>query len=401
MSDTTAVEKEKRSLPTNFVVLRRKTRLVSATANCVPKAPSPLEEIYALAKRGGTMRGRVPLRWDLPRDILVDSFRRIPPGSLARSSCVAKSWREATNNEPSLKKKIGLERAWLHESIEPTIHKGQKNFKTHCCAKIEDLLALGGWDGFKVFDLKRRGFVYDSEETESLWSISFMDGMLLTGSGRGDLCGWNISTWEKVFCISIFDSYIGSIADLGDNLAVGGADGHIHIRRKGSWEIQNSLHAHEDDITCLLAKEGNLLISGSIDDSIRMWDLADNACPLVISGQKWGVSSMDVSDGLIYCGALDGNVRSWEIESGELVQTFTGHTEIVVSVVVKEGRMFTGSADGSIKIWDAIKGKCVRSFDSPHGTGEIAENGVWVDDEHMVVVRANGEIWEWDFSEGL
>ncbi|GMH34943.1 hypothetical protein BSKO_02804 [Bryopsis sp. KO-2023] len=276
------------------------------------------------------MSDYIPLAWDLPWHLLVDILGRIPVESLARCSCVATSWREVTNQESSLKRKIDLER------------------------------------------------------------------------GERDLSGWDISTWRKLFHVRIFDSAIWSIADLGDNVAIGGELGHLQIWKKGVWELVGSLQGHRRDVNCLLPQPRNLLISGSSDETVRIWNLVDKACVRVIRGQKHGVLFMSVSDGLIFCGSDDDNIRSWELESGDHVQTFQGHTSCVTSVVVKEGRMFTGSEDKTIKIWDITKGESVRSFDcSQNLDEELWVNVVWVDDEKLVAVRGNGEIWEWDFSQGL
>ncbi|GMH34949.1 hypothetical protein BSKO_02810 [Bryopsis sp. KO-2023] len=365
----------------------------------------PYEKTARSAREGATMSDHIRIEWDLPREILIEILRRLPVTSLARCSCVAPHWQEAIKRESSLKRKIDLERAWLHEPIEPLIHKGKKEFFIFCCAKMEDLIALGGYKRFTVFDFQRKEFVYDCEEIGSVFSLSFMDGILVTGDLLGNLCGWEKFTWKKLFCAPILDSAILSIADLGDNVAIGGKGGDLRIWKKGVWGLKGSLQGHEGDVTCLLPQSDNLLISGSGDGSIRIWNLDDNVCLRVICGQKWGVCSLSVSDGLIFCGAFDGNIRSWEFESGQHMQTFRGHKRYVTSVFVKGGRMFTGSYDKTIKIWDATKGECVRSFDCSHNRNQDdvrqRMHVLWVDDEKLVAVRGNWEIREWDFSKGL
>ncbi|GMH35001.1 hypothetical protein BSKO_02862 [Bryopsis sp. KO-2023] len=354
--------------------------------------------------RGATMSDSVPVEWDLPKDILIDILGRIPALSLARCSCVAASWREVTKQESSLKRKIGLERAWLHEPINPIIHKGRNHFATLCCAKMKNFIALGGYDGFKVFDFDCKEFIFECEETGIVLSLSFMDGMLVTGGRNRDLCGWDISSRKKLFCVSLFDSRILSIADVGDKVVVGGGNGNLQIWEKGVWEWHSSLEGHSEDVFCLFHQSGNLLISGSRDETIRIWNLVDNACLRVIGGQVGGASSIDVSDGLIFCGAFDGNIRSWEFESGELVQTFQGHKRSMTSVVLQEGRMFTGSFDQTIKMWDTTNCECVRSFDCSHyrspNTSQKTDL-LWVDDETLMAVGGGGKILEWDFSKGL
>ncbi|GMH34832.1 hypothetical protein BSKO_02693 [Bryopsis sp. KO-2023] len=364
----------------------------------------PYEKIARSIREGATMSDHIPIEWDLPMDLLVEILGRLSGLSLARCSCVAPHWREVTKEESDLRRKIGLERAWLQEPIEPLIHKGQYQFPVFRGIKMGNLIALGGRDGLKVFDFDQKKFVFACEEIGFVMSLSFMDGVLLIGSFTGNLCGWEISTWKKLFCAPILASGILSIADLGDNVAIGGKGGDLRIWKKGVWGLEGSLQGHEGDVTCLLPQSDNLLISGSGDGSIRIWNLDDNVCLRVICGQKWGVCSLSVSDGLIFCGAFDGQIRSWEFESGQHMQTFQGHKRYVTSVFVKGGQMFTGSYDKTIKIWDAMKGECLRSFDCSHNRNQ----DVWqrmhvlsVDDEKLVAVRGNWEIREWDFSKGL
>lgn len=70
------------------------------------------------------------------------------------------------------------------------------------------------------------------------------------------------------------------------------------------------------------------LISGSKDDTIKIWDLNSKKCLTTLKEHTSTVNSVDVShDGsMLVSGSLDGTIKFWDLVSYECKHTIVSHT---------------------------------------------------------------------------
>ncbi|MDR1626851.1 MAG: hypothetical protein LBT33_09960, partial [Spirochaetia bacterium] len=66
----------------------------------------------------------------------------------------------------------------------------------------------------------------------------------------------------------------------------------------------------------------------------------------------------------IVSGSWDNTIKLWDVESGREVCTFSGHSNRVWSVAFSpDGKQIvSGSGDDTLKLWDAESGREIRSF---------------------------------------
>jgi WD40 repeat protein len=134
--------------------------------------------------------------------------------------------------------------------------------------------------------------------------------------------------------------------------------------------ITEAINAKEEynyvnDIT--FTPDGQHVASGSIDEVVRVWDVATKATRSKFKGQIDKVSSVAVSpDGkMIASGADDTTVMVWEWESRAVIYTLKGHTRWVNSVVFSpDGTLLaSGSMDETVRIWDLGRGHELAMFE--------------------------------------
>ena len=65
-------------------------------------------------------------------------------------------------------------------------------------------------------------------------------------------------------------------------------------------------------------------------------------------------------DGRVVSGSDDNTLRVWDAAAGQCLQTLEGHQSRITSVaVLPDGRVVSGSDDGSLRVWDPDSGECM------------------------------------------
>jgi len=137
-----------------------------------------------------------------------------------------------------------------------------------------------------------------------------------------------------------------------------------------SMAIMGTLRGHGDAITCLKTslENPNLLLSGSRDKTICIWDLSMDSEQNVrgsikrrLVGHHHIVEDLDLSSDGHYAlsASWDQTLRLWHLESGQATKQFRGHTNDVLSVAFSPDnrQIVSGSRDKTIKLWNTI-GQC-------------------------------------------
>ncbi len=73
----------------------------------------------------------------------------------------------------------------------------------------------------------------------------------------------------------------------------------------------------------------------------------------ILTGHTDSINSLAVlPDGLLVSGSLDKTIRIWSPKSGEAIKILTGHTNWICSLaVLLDGSLASGSFDRTIRIW--------------------------------------------------
>jgi WD40 repeat protein len=98
------------------------------------------------------------------------------------------------------------------------------------------------------------------------------------------------------------------------------------------------------------------IVTGSGDNTARIWDTETGECVHILQGHTAGhVRSVAISpDGMfIVTGSLDKTAKIWNAKTGECVHTLQGHRGPMISVAISPDGMFivTGSTDKTSVIW--------------------------------------------------
>ena len=74
----------------------------------------------------------------------------------------------------------------------------------------------------------------------------------------------------------------------------------------------------------------------------------------VLEGHTNCVNSVAIKDNLIISGSRDDTIRIWDIDSGKCLKTLEDHIKCVSSVAIKDNLIISGSRDKTIRITPII-----------------------------------------------
>ncbi len=140
-----------------------------------------------------------------------------------------------------------------------------------------------------------------------------------------------------------------------------------------------SLTGHSETVhSVAIARDGRIALSGSGDNTLKLWDMATGKELRSFTGHSGPVHSVAISpDGrtAVSGGAgLDKTLKLWDLASGKELRTFTGHSSTVFSVAIApDGRTaLSGSVDKTLKLWDLASGKELRTISTGHSMTSVA-----------------------------
>lgn len=98
-------------------------------------------------------------------------------------------------------------------------------------------------------------------------------------------------------------------------------------------------------------------------------DCEERSCPfragcadLCLSGQFDGMH--------IVSGSLDTSIRVWDVESGNCLHTLMGHQSLTSGMELRDNILVSGNADSTVKIWDIKTGQCLQTLQGVYGRME-------------------------------
>jgi len=130
-----------------------------------------------------------------------------------------------------------------------------------------------------------------------------------------------------------------------------------------------TLSGHEAPIWSMaFSPDGTLLATGSVDKTVRIWDVARRRLLRTLAGQPDVVTDLAFTqDGkrLISVGGIV--AIAWDVTTGEKLRTFEGHKRPIQRVTMLPGdrRFVTSAWDNTARIWNLDESKAATEIHGP------------------------------------
>ena len=106
----------------------------------------------------------------------------------------------------------------------------------------------------------------------------------------------------------------------------------------------------------------NELISGSLDKSIRLWDLKSNKSVRLFKGHSnWVQCLVQLNSHELISGSWDKTIKFWDMKTGRCLKTLEEHKGTINSLTVLADvslLVSVSTENDEAKLWDLNTGKC-------------------------------------------
>lgn len=113
---------------------------------------------------------------------------------------------------------------------------------------------------------------------------------------------------------------------------------------------------HTNGVMCLQF-EDNVLITGSYDTTVKIWDIDTGEVIRTLTGHTAGIRALQFSGDRLVTGSLDSTVKIWNWREGKLLKTWQAHDAGVITVNFTQRYQASGSQDKNIRVWDLTTGQ--------------------------------------------
>lgn len=169
------------------------------------------------------------------------------------------------------------------------------------------------------------------------------------------------------------------------------------------WKCINTFTGHSSWITSVaISPSRQTIISGSLDDTIRIWNLQTGEQIQILKGHLKAVNTLAITaDGqTLISGGDDRNIRIWNLFTGNQIRSLVDHSRRVNSIALSpNGKIIaSGSEDRTIKLWNLANGALLGTLSVP--TGIIKSVAFSPDGQTLVSGGLDNQVKIWALNSG-
>ncbi|KAI8377198.1 WD40-repeat-containing domain protein [Choanephora cucurbitarum] len=280
----------------------------------------------------------------LPIQLSTRILSFLTPEELCRLRIVSRSWNKLLTHD-NLWRRICIEYSIIPDTMEASF-PSFNHLRIYFDLFRRALTMTKTW---KTFQCKRFEMRYHTGPVLSLL-ISHIT-RVFSGDIDGKIHVWDAQNRRYVHCIHAHTSHVSCLAHNGHHIASGSSDRSIQVHSIFNLAHVVRLEGHEGPVTALTYANDSILISGSVDRLIRVWNTDDATCLRILHGQENTIQA------LAFCPQLP-------------LKYCQNEQDAAIARSNKAGFIVSGSSDHSVFVWDL---KTSIEHDRPEVIASIME----------------------------
>ncbi|OMH85547.1 Cell division control protein 4 [Zancudomyces culisetae] len=296
-----------------------------------------------------------------------------------------------------------LEQQWQNGCATKQVFPTRDN-DVVTCIQFDRNRVVAGFENTRilVYDINDAGVVNELVGHEGgVWALGLVGNTVVSGSTDRTVRVWNVTTGR---CTHVFHGHSSTVRCLQIMLPVdvrtaaqrragvtaiyepefplivtGSRDSTLRVWKLPEPDTENSMQSepysdegyeegdaylmyvwvgHSQSVRAVTSV-GALAISGSYDNTIRVWDTVTGECLRTLVGHVDKVYSLAVDEErrIIFSGSMDGDIRQWSLDTGACLRTLEGHITLVGLLSFRNNVLVSGGADSTLRVWDTETGQ--------------------------------------------
>lgn len=188
------------------------------------------------------------------------------------------------------------------------------------------------------------------------------------------------SDWQCLHILAGHKDAVSSCAVSAQGLVISGSyDRTVKLWNLNTGDLLKTIEAHSDRVNAVaLSADGQSFASACENGSIKVWKLGKGKVKesLRLNAHNAAVTCLQFSlnGQLLITGSEDKTVKFWNLKTGELVKTLIGYSAHLMDLALSaDGDYFASSAlEPLVRIRQIADGKLVRSLKSPSAISSLA-----------------------------